>query len=136
MADVALEPRGLLRNETPDVALVGAPVAGVQERARHLLHARGAALRKLRPRRRRKGARPVLPPPGLDARDRNGRGAGRRDENREIQDPVLLGADQFFAVHQQHRPVALHHDLQLGHLAGVAHLGDLAPSRPRAPRPG
>ena len=52
----------------------------------------------------------------------------RRHENREVQDPVLLGADEFFAVHQQDRPIALHHDLQLGHLAGVAHFGDLGPA--------
>ena len=53
---------------------------------------------------------------------------GGGHENREVQDAILLGADQFLAVHEQHRPVSLHHDLQLGHLARVAHFGDLGPA--------
>ena len=64
------------------------------------------------------------PAPGLDAGDGDDDGPARRGQDAEVEDAVLLGADQFLAVQQQHRQVAVVDEAQLRHAAALAEFGD------------
>ena len=49
------------------------------------------------------------------------------EQHRQVQDPVLLGADQLLAVVEQHAEAERVSHRQLAHVAGLAHLADLEP---------
>ena len=61
---------------------------------------------------------------GLDAGDWNRAFRMRRHEDAQVQYPILLRADQFLAIEQQHRLVALVEDLELRHSACLARFLD------------
>jgi hypothetical protein len=67
----------------------------------------------------------VPPASRLDARDRQRNGRTLRHEHRQVDDPVLLGADQLFAVDDEHRPLAVVDDAELRDAAGGRDLGDM-----------
>src|SRR4029079_12114858 len=67
----------------------------------------------------------MAPASRLDARDRERNRRRLRDEHGQVDDPVLLGADQFFAVDDQHRTLAVVDDAELGDAASGGDLGDV-----------
>ena len=69
--------------------------------ARHLL---GSQARVERVVARHEAARAVRPPAALDAAHRNRHGRLRGDEHGRVQDAVLLGAHELFAVEQEDGP--------------------------------
>ena len=92
-------------------------------------------------RRRRCGVRDVrrgaelvaqpAPAPLLDARDGDRQLRARADEDADVEDPVLLRADEFLAVVEQHRAVGRVLDEELGHRARGRRLRDPEPARQR-----
>ena len=74
---------------------------------------------------RPEAAIPPRPAAALHAGDGDaGRGA-RAQQHRDVQDPVLLGADQLLAVVEQHATVERVSHRELAHVAGLVHLADL-----------
>ena len=72
----------------------------------------------------------VIPPAAaLDARHRNPGRLLRRRQDRDVERPVLPGADELLALDQQHRPVGPVPEQQLRDAPVVRHLGYLRRSR-------
>ena len=72
----------------------------------------------------------VISPAALfDARHGNARFLFRGRQNRHVERPVLLGADQFLALHQQHRLVAQVPEDQLRHAPAVRYFAHLRQRR-------
>ena len=68
-------------------------------------------------RRRSELAAHLAPTPRLDARHGNREAGLRRHEDRQVDDAILLGADQLLAVDDEHVARAVVDDLQFGHAA-------------------
>ena len=121
-AGVRAHPRRLHLDLAPDRALVRRPRALATQRKRNLLDLRAAAARVVGVRRRRELAAHLAPTPRFHARHGNREAGLRRHEDRQVDDAILLGADQFLAVDDEHVARAVVDDLQLGHAAPVGHL--------------
>ena len=65
-----------------------------------------------------------IPAPGLDAGDGDDNGLMGRGQDAEVEDAVLLGADQFLPIQQQHGQVAIIDEAELRHAAALADLSD------------
>ena len=81
-----------------------------------------------------RGAEHVAPPAPaalLDARDGDRQLRARADEDADVEDPVLLRADELLAVVEQHCAVGRVLDEELGHRARVRRLRDPEPARQR-----
>ena len=65
------------------------------------------------------------PPASFHARHGNGQRRLRRDQDRQVDDAVLLGADELLAIDDQRRAEIAIDDTQLGNPALLRHLGDL-----------
>lgn len=114
----------LVRDVAPDRDLIADTPPGATQGFTHLGRLACPPRGKMCPRRARElcGLRP--PAPGLDTRDRDHDRLAHRCQHAEIQDPVLLGTDQFLAVEQQHGDVAVVDEAKLGHAAQFRCLGN------------
>lgn len=65
-----------------------------------------------------------VPATDLDAGDRDGDGLVRRGQDAQVEDTVLLSADQFLPVEQQHRQVAQVDEAQLRNMPRLRDLRD------------
>ena len=81
--------------------------------------------------RRVEGGRRAVPAALLDARDGDRQLRAGADEHGDVEDPVLLGADELLAVVEQHGHVERVDDRELGHRAGVRGLADREAARER-----
>ena len=105
----------------PDGGLVGRALAGIGHRPGDLGHPLRAAGRILGPRRRREPAGLRAPAPGLDARHRDDQLGLRGHEDGQVDDPVLLRADELLAIDDERRlETAIDHS-QLRHHAVRGH---------------
>jgi len=112
----------LLRDRVPHPALVRAPAAPFADRMPNALELLRPPPRVLHTVGHVEVRRPVRPPPRLDARHGNDRGALGRDQHGQVGDPVLLGADEFLAIHDKQGTVGPVLHLQVGDAAPYGHL--------------
>ena len=75
--------------------------------------------------------RGAVPAALLDAGDGDRQLRAGADEHGDVEDPVLLGADELLAVVEQHGLVERVDDRELGHRAGVGGLADREAARQR-----
>ena len=118
----------LVAHLVPDVAL--GETARERLRGEHL----GLAAPEVGVRDVLRGAeRVALPAPAslLDAGDGDRQLRARADEDADVEDPVLLRADELLAVVEQHGAVGRVLDDELGHRARVRRLRDPEPARQR-----
>ena len=118
----------LLADLLPHLALGDA--AGERLRGEHLgLAAAQVGVRDVRG--RVEVDRGAVPAALLDAGDGDRQLRAGADEHRDVEDPVLLGADELLAVVEQHGLVERVDDGELGHRAGVGGLADREAARQR-----
>ena len=73
--------------------------------------------------------RGAVPTPLLDAGDGDRHFRAGTDEDGDVEDPVLLGADELLAVVEQHGFVERVDDRELGHRTGIRGLADREATR-------
>ena len=132
MPDSTLQEGRLAGDVCPYLRLIGAAIPAGTQRFAHPLHLLGARLAEQGPAGGTKVPAAIRPAPLLDTGDGNNDLLADADQDREVQDPVLLGAHQLVAVHQQDLLARRVLERQLGNppLAGdLGHVGDLALER-------
>ena len=123
-ARVGCHALGLGRDVGPHLALVTASRARGAQRCTHLGGLLRAAGRVVGAPGAGELRRLGMPAPGLHAGDGNHDGLVGGRQHTEIQNPVLLGPDQFLAVEQQDRLRAVVDEPQLRNAACLRNLGD------------
>ncbi len=73
----------------------------------------------------------AVPPALLHAGDGDRQLCTSADQDRDVEDPVLLGTNELFAVVEQHARIERVDDRELGHRAGIRGLGDHEATRQR-----
>jgi hypothetical protein len=102
------------------------------ERARRARLPLGLAPPEVRVRGARRGGEGCAPPApaaALDTRDGDTRIRARRDEDGDVQNPVLLGAHELLAVVQQDAPFERVEREELRNASGLIDLGDVEAER-------
>ncbi len=113
-----------LGNLLPDFALIGMVGSALVERSGHGTGFAGAGFRSHDVRRRRKVRGFVGPPTLFGARDGDFGFGFAADEDAGVEDAVLLGPNQFLAVHKENGGVTLIDNEKFGHGSGLGDFGD------------